>query len=249
MGSEGTCRMDVEIPVIVRTNPDHLLLITQPDHAALSAAIMMRWCRDGLPTHPRREWLLLATREHDAGWTEVDVAPIVDPASGCLLDFVHAPDAVRQEVWPRSIRRLAHSPYAAALVAQHALHVYRDNRSNPAWQPFLARIEDLRTEQLRRAAPLTLDDLVADYFFVRMGDLVSLCFANNWPGPRREGEYSIRVQGPRVMVTPDPFEGDSVPLSLPARRLAARAFASVADAAAALASAPTVTLDAVAAGS
>ena len=51
------------------------------------------------------------------------------------------------------------------------------------------------------------------------------------------------------MVTPDPFGGEAVPLSLPARRLAARAYTSVADAAAALAAAPTVTLDAVAAGS
>jgi len=235
--------------VIVRANPDHLLLITQPDHAALSAAIMTQWCRDGLPAHPRREWLLLATREHDAGWTEVDMAPIVDPASGGLLDFVHAPDEVRQGVWPRSIERLADSPYAAALVAQHALHVYRDNRPNPDWQPFFVRIEQLRAEQLRRAAPLTLDDLLADYFFVRMGDLVSLCFANNWTGPRREGEYAILVEGPRVVVTPDPFGGASVPLALPARRLPARAYTSAADAAAALAAAPTVTLDAVAAGS
>jgi hypothetical protein len=235
--------------VIVRTNPDHLLLITQPDHAALSAAIMTRWRRDGLPAHPRREWLLLATREHDAGWAEVDVAPIVDPASGRLLDFIHAPDAVRQEVWPRSIERLAHSPYAAALVAQHALHVYRDNRSNPEWVAFFLQIEALRAEQLRRAAPLTLDDLVADYFFVRMGDLVSLFFANNWTGPRREGEYSIRLQVPRVIVTPDPFGGETFPLSLPARRLAARTYTSVADAAAALAAAPAFSLDGVAAGS
>jgi hypothetical protein len=235
--------------VIVRTNADHLLLITQPDHAALSAVIMMQWCRDGLPSHPRREALLLATREHDAGWAEVDAAPIVDPASGRLLDFVHAPDAVRQQVWPRSIERLAHSPYAAALVAQHALHVYRDNRPNPAWQPFFAGIEDLRTEYLRRAAPLTLDDLVADYFFVRMGDLVSLFFANNWPGPRQEGDYSIRVKGSRVVVTPDPFGGEAIALALPARRLAAHPYTSSADAATALAAAPTLTLNAVAAGS
>jgi hypothetical protein len=235
--------------LIVRTNPDHLLLITQPDHAALSGAIMTRWRRDGLPAHPRREWVLLATREHDAGWAEVDVAPIVEPGSGRLLDFVHAPDLVRQEVWPRSIERLAHAPYAAALVAQHALHIYRDHRSNPAWQPFFLQIEGLRSTQLRRAAPLTLDDLVADYFFVRMGDLVSLCFANHWTGAQGDGEYSIRVQGPRVIVTPDPFGGEAVPLSLPARRLAARGYTSVADAAAALAAAPAVTLDGVAAGS
>jgi hypothetical protein len=235
--------------LIVRTDSDHLLLITQPDHAALSAAIMARWRRDGLPAHPRREWLLLATREHDAGWAEVDAAPIVDPGSGRLLDFVHAPDAVRQAVWPRGIERLAHTPYAAALVAQHALHVYRDNRPNPAWQPFLARIEDLRAKQLRLIAPLTLDDLATDYFFVRMGDLVSLFFANNWTGPQREGDYSIRVQGRQVTITPDPFDGGTVPLSLPARRLPDRAYLSSADAAAALAAAPTVTLNAVAVGS
>jgi Protein of unknown function (DUF3891) len=235
--------------VIVRINSDHLLLITQPDHAALSAAIMTRWCRDELPRHPRREAVLLATREHDAGWTEVDAAPIVDATSGQLLDFVHAPDAVRQGVWPRSIERLAPSPYAAALVAQHALHVYRDNRPNPAWQAFFAQMEDLRTEHLRQAAPLTVDDLVADYFFVRMGDLISLFFANNWPGPRQEGDYSIRVQGSRVVVTPDPFGGEAITLALPARRLAARPYNSSADAAAALAAAPTLTLHAVAAGS
>ena len=91
--------------MIVRTNPDHLLLITQPDHAALSAVIMARWRGDGLPSHPRREALLLATAEHDAGWAEVDAAPVVDLTSGRLLDFVQAPDAVRQEVWPRSIER------------------------------------------------------------------------------------------------------------------------------------------------
>jgi hypothetical protein len=235
--------------VIVRANADHLLLITQPDHAALSAKIMMRWCRDGLPSHPRREALLLATREHDAGWAEADAAPIVDPSSGRLLDFVHAPDAVRQRVWPRSIEQLAHSPYAAALVAQHALHVYRDNRPNPAWQPFFAQMEALRTEHMRRAAPLTLDVLLADYFFVRMGDLISLFFANNWPGPRQEGDYAIRLQGSRLVVTPDPFGGEIITLALPARRLAARPYTSPADAAAALAAAATLTLHGFAAGS
>jgi hypothetical protein len=210
---------------------------------------MARWRRDGLPSHPRREALLLATAGHDAGWAEVDVAPIVDTSSGSLLDFVHAPDEVRQGVWPRSIEQLAYSPYAAALVAQHALHVYRHNRSKPDWQPFFVQIETLRAEQLRRAAPLTLDDLVTDYFFVGMGDLVSLCFANNWLEPQREGDYSIRVEDARVVVTPDPFDGQAVPFSVPARRLPARAYTSMADAAAALAAAPTIRLDAVAAGS
>lgn len=235
--------------MILRTHQDQRLLVTQPDHAALSGVIMARWTADGFPAHPRRDTILLATREHDAGWAEVDAAPIVDAASGRLLDFVEAPDDVRQGVWPRSVERLSADPYAAALVAQHALHVYRENRSRPAWQPFFDRIEALRSRYLAAASPLTLDDLIRDYFFVRMGDLVSLFAVNNWPGPRVESGYTIRIDGLRVTVSPDPFGGAPVPFTIRGRLMPAGPYAAASDAAAAFRSAPRLALDAVALGS
>lgn len=235
--------------MIVRHHQDQLLLITQPDHAALSAHVMARWTADGLPAHPRRAAILLATREHDAGWADVDEAPLVEDGTGRILDFVRAPNDVRQGVWPRSVERLSAEPYAAALVAQHALHVYRDNRAQPAWADFFAAMEGLRARHLEAAAPATLEDLTQDYFFVRMGDLVSLFFANRWPGPRAEGAYVVRAAETEVTVSPDPFGGRAVPFTLRGRLVPSRGYATAAEARAAFRTAPIVTLDAVAAGS
>jgi hypothetical protein len=230
--------------VIVRPDGEHLLLITQPDHAALAARLMAAWQRDGLPTSPRRDVILLATAEHDNGWREDDAAPIVDRESGRVIDFMHAPDDVRQRIWPRGVARLAASPYAAALVAEHAIEIYRPNRVHPEWTAFFAEMERIRDAQLRRAAPLTLADLARDYFFVRMGDLLSLTFCCGWLEDRRHGEYDIHWTGARLTVHPDPFDGREVDVAVPARR-----FPRDRPVTEAFAGAPVTTLRAVASGS
>lgn len=235
--------------MIVRKQQDQLILITQPEHARLSAELMSWWRRDGFPGHPRRDVILLATREHDGGWAELDEAPLVDERTGRLLDFIQAPDHVRQSVWPRGVERLADDPYAAALVAQHALTIYKDNRPTPAWASFFAQMEDLRAHFLSAAAPLTLDDLARDYLFVCMGDMVSLFFANHWPGPRTEGQYAVRATIDRILIDPDPFEGARLPVSLRGRLLAGGAYSSAAGAKAAFDAAATITLNATASGS
>ena len=117
--------------MIVRVNGSSQLLITQPDHAALAALVMRQWRAGGLLQAPRLSSILLAVEQHDNGWREVDAAPLVDGGTGRVLDFIGAPDEVRRAVWPRGVDRLAATPYAAALVAQHALHIYRRYRDNP----------------------------------------------------------------------------------------------------------------------
>jgi hypothetical protein len=234
------------IAVIIRGSQDHLFLIGQPDHAKLSAAVMAAWQRDPMADE-RRELILLATGEHDNGWREEDAAPLVDPPSGRVLDFVTAPDAVRQRVWPRGIGRLASTPYAAALVAHHALSVYERSRPDPAWQPFFDRIEALRDDMLKQAAPFSIDSLEPDYFFVRMGDLISLIFCNGWQEPQKLGDYELRLDGPRLSIRPDPFNRREVLLSVEARQLPNRPLAA-AEALAAFQSAPVVTVTGVALG-
>lgn len=235
--------------VIVRRQRDQLILITQQEHARLSAELMSRWRRNGFPAHPRRDVILLATREHDGGWADLDEAPLVDERTGRVLDFIQAPDHIRQSVWPRGIERLSAEPYAAALVAQHALNIYRDNRPDPAWAPFFEHMEDLRTRFLAQAPPLTLEDLSRDYFFVCMGDLASLFFANQWPGPRVEGEYTVRSTGDRIQIGPDPFAGAILQMGLTGRRLPPGPYPDITAAKAAFDAAPAITLRATAAGS
>src|SRR3954453_21006754 len=121
--------------MIIQPGGSTQLLITQPDHAALAAAIVRQWTSGEFEESPRRSDILRAIAEHDNGWREVDAAPLVDRATGRILDFIHAPDAVRQGVWPRGVERLAGTPYVAALVAQHAIEIYSGYKDDPGWRP------------------------------------------------------------------------------------------------------------------
>ena len=235
--------------MIIRTTNSSLLLITQPDHAALAGRIMRHWVAGGLAGSPRRTDILAAVERHDNGWIEVDAAPLVDPESGRLLDFIGAADAVKQGVWPRAVEGLQRSPYQAALVAQHAAYVYSRNRSNAAWTPFFEQMEAIRDREIAAAPGATLEQLLRDYTFVRMGDLLSLAFCNEWSEVNADEQgYAICFDGSRVSVTPDPFGGKEVPFEIDARQLPNRPFASAQDAAAAWQSAPIVVLSGVVAG-
>ena len=201
--------------MIVRRAGSTLYLITQPDHAALAGRIMRHW----RPLHnaDRRASILHAIEEHDNGWREADEAPTVDPGTGRIHDFITAPAHVRQGVWPRGIARLADDPWAAALVAQHAMTVYDRYHADPEWQRFFAALAVIR-DQLIMQASLGLDQLTHDYAYVRIGDLISLIFCHQWD-EERYGAWSFRRDRDQVMVTPDPFEGRRIPIAVTARQI------------------------------
>jgi hypothetical protein len=235
--------------MIIRTTDSALLLITQPDHAALAARMMQHWPAGGLPASARRDEILAAVEAHDNGWLEIDAAPMVDPATGRIHDFMTAPDAVKQGVWPRAVHGLRANPYRAALVAHHAVHVYGRNRSNPAWAPFFRQMEALRDAQTAAVPGATFDQLLADYEFVRLGDLLSLTFCNEWRDvDAKEHGYGIDYERSRVTISPDPFGGREVPIEVAARTLSATSFASQAAAQYAFERAPRVLLKGVLCG-
>jgi len=235
--------------MIVRPDIHHLVLITQPDHAALAGRIMEAWRADGLPDHPHRGTVLLATHEHDGGWREPDAAPVADPVSGAPFDFLEAPIAIRQAVWPRGVARLVEAhPYAAALVARHALNVYRRHRDSADWSSFFTTMEHREADALARASGAERAGWPTDYRFLFLGDLVSLVFCNGWTQPFEAEGYRIILTPAGIRVTPDPFGGARVPLVVAARRIPARRYASDADLRDALAAAPALTLEGVAEG-
>ncbi len=235
--------------MIVRPDIHHLLLVTQPDHAALAGRIMEAWRADGLPAHPHRGTILLATHEHDGGWIEPDAAPLADPVSGAPFDFIEAPAEVRRAVWPCGVTRLVETrPYAAALVARHAMNVLRRYRDHADWCDFFRTMERAEADALARASAAERAGWPADYRFLFLGDLVSLVFCNGWTQPFEAEGYRIILTPAGIRVTPDPFGGKRVPLAVAARRIPARRYASDAELRDALAAAPAVTLEGVAEG-
>jgi hypothetical protein len=225
--------------VIVRVAGDRLQLITQPDHARLARRIMERCVP--LAAASRRGAILHAIEEHDNGWREEDAAPHIDSRTGEIADFITSPVRVRQGVWPRGVARLADDPWAAALVAQHAITIYDRNRSDPEWSPFFAEMQGRRDEWLR-AAGLPLDELLSDYVFVRLADLISLTFCAGWTDAERFGGWTVQPSVARVVVTPEAFGGSDVPFEIEATEIPNRPFRSDDDLRVALSTAETRTL-------
>ena len=225
--------------MIIRREGTEYVFITQPDHAALSRHVMDRCV--ALQHHPRAASILLAIGQHDTGWAEPDADPLVNPENGEPLDFIHAPAAVRQGVWPRGVAGLASDPWAAALVAHHAVAVYDRYRGDPEWTSFFGQMESLRDSlisQLNGAAA----DLFADYRFVRLGDLISLVFCTGWTEAQRHGEWTVSRDDNVVSVTPGVFDTQRIPVAIPAKRLPVVSYRTNADLRAALAAAPSATL-------
>ena len=181
-----------------------------------------------LAARPRRDAIVRAIGEHDNGWAEEDAAPIVDPATGNVVDFVSAPRSVRHRVWARGIQRLADDPWAAALVAQHAVTVYDRFRRDAEWASFFAQLEALR-DALLGESRLPFAELLADYAFVRLGDLISLAFCAGWTDQQLFDRWTIQLTGSRVGVTPDLFGGAEIPIEIKARELRRQHFQSDAE--------------------
>lgn len=227
--------------MIVREDGDSFLLITQPDHARLARDIVVAMRTEPALSGASRETVLLATREHDNGWMEVDANPTIDPETGRPCDFIAGPIHVKHELWPRGIRRAAESDLrAGALIAQHAITVYAYRATEPEWQPFFGPITALRDdllEQIGAAHGAARDAFDREYRCVRLGDSFSLQFCNGWTAPQDTFEYTAELRGSSLVISPDPFKGHAVPLRVLARRVPARRYTSDADLRRALANA------------
>ena len=120
------------------------------------------------------------------------------PRAATPYDFISALIEVRQAIWPRAVAELAaEDSYVAALVAQHALTVYRRYQHDPAWRPFFPRMEALRDDLVAASAPPGLTSFLQDYTIVGLGDLFSLIFCNGWPEPYLMEGYRAILTGDR----------------------------------------------------
>jgi hypothetical protein len=147
-------------------------------------------------------------------------------------------------VWPRGVARLAGNPWAAALVAQHAIVIFNRYRSDPAWTQFFVEMETMRRE-LVQASELLLPELLADYWFLGLGDLISLTFCNGWTDVQEFDRWSVRLTGSQVSVWPTLFEGAAIPIAIQVREVRRRVFRSDAELRDELATAPIASIEGV----
>ena len=164
-----------------------------------------------------------------------------NPTDGGVYDFITAPAVVRQRVWPRGIARLADDPWAAALLAQHADTIYDRYRDDPDWSPFFVEVDRLR-QAMVDASGCSMKDLVADYVWVRLGDLMSLSFCAGWSDEQRFDRWRVRHVDSHVTVSPDIFGAGTIPFRIDAREISADPYCCEAELQAAWVEAASVTL-------
>jgi hypothetical protein len=239
--------------MIVRDEGSTFLLITQPDHAQLAEQLVAAIRTEAPLAGAHRRAILLAAREHDNGWIEVDAEPTIDPATGRPSDFVIGPSEVKHELWPRGITRVGRSDArAGALVAEHALTVYSYRRHERGWASFFRTITALRDALLERigaAAGAAREAFDAEYRSVRLGDSFSLQFCSGWAEPHATLDYQASMDGSTLVVTPDPFGGAVIPVRAIGRRIPARRYRNDADLRATLAAATPAVISGQARGS
>ncbi|MEO6214368.1 MAG: DUF3891 family protein [Vicinamibacterales bacterium] len=120
------------------------------------------------------------------------------------------------------------------------------NANDPEWRAFFSEVTAARDGYLRATGSIALSDLLADYRFVRAGDLASLAFCNQWTAVDADGcGYAMRLDGTSLRITPAPFGGRSIEIQIDAREIPNRGFASPVDAQRVVASAPIITLTGV----
>ncbi len=99
------------------------LVIGQPAHAWVSGQLARAWGSERFPAPSPREPVCLAAEQHDVGWTDADLAPLLE--DGRPVPFLAAPRAAHIAIWRDAARRmLAQSRYAALLVSLHGTSLY-----------------------------------------------------------------------------------------------------------------------------
>ena len=207
--------------MIVVTEQDTWLFITQPDHAAFAAELMSLWRAEGVPEHPRRAALLFAVREHDNGWREADAAPRWNPERRQPHDFLTMPREARIEIWERGVSRFAgEHPEAALLITRHARRLHRDRRGQEVWDGLLETLDELELG-LIEATGSTEEEIAADDRLLDRADLLSLAACNGWTDPFERHGVRARLRDGTLGLDPFPLAGATT-FRIPCRRIPVR---------------------------
>jgi hypothetical protein len=82
--------------------------------------------------------------------------------------------------WRRSPYRVRARRLQIRRGAHEVARVYSRYAEHPEWRTFFADVTAARDAHLRAAGADSLEDFLRDYRYVRIGDLASLAFCNNW---------------------------------------------------------------------
>lgn len=250
--------------MLIREVANGYLMISQPAHAWVSAQLASAWGNEQFgELQPRRE-VMLAAEQHDIGWLEWEARPELNAKTGRPQTFMEIPTSAHLDIWtPAGPAALVYGPYVALFVSKHGTGLYQrhdftDDTPEEAHRARTFQVEGAAFEQrLIEAmagtpsyAPWLDDDTIArNSKLISVWDMMSLSLCggsgrnlsiSDVPAGGAATTLNVVPDSANVdlaIVSPWPFEGESLLLTCPARRMT-RTFSSNADLQAAVAQAP-----------
>ncbi len=106
--------------MLVTRRRGRLVLVRQPDHAALAGSLAQHWGNDQFGVPAPREALICAAIHHDDGWLEMDGGPIYNPKARRPAHFTEVPLAESVGPYGRGVESVyARDAHAGALASMH----------------------------------------------------------------------------------------------------------------------------------
>jgi len=256
------CGLCPENVMIRRDDADGWILITQYDHAVLSGRIMERWGNETFSSLDPYEETLFAVREHDCGWMEWDSSPKINPENGYPANFMEMDSSDQTGIWRRSFESHAGAhPYASALVALHFARFNRKLLSRDSADSYAKSLETVINRFIARSLDIDVSKpggvpsgIRTNLRLLQVGDIISLALCHGWekmeitdvPVDYDGGSAKLNLKsadGFNFTLSPYPFSGPLLDLSVEGRRLDGKIYSNDNDLRSALADAPRVTLD------
>jgi hypothetical protein len=246
-----------------------LLLVRQTDHMALSGQLAAAWGNDRFARPVPFGPLVVAAAEHDTGWTRWEDAPTVDPSTKRPYQFYDLPVELHLTLYREGVDAVAaKDAHAGLLVNLHCQGLYNQRfgltpeltmrRLAPEQEATVRRsLAALQAQHRDLGRRVRIDEptLWAQYELLQVYDVLSLYLCML---PLREttlGPVPLGVGGEMmslalrpvgegdVIVSPWPFRERSLTVSVPARLVPQREYASDDDFRQALAAAEGLTLN------
>lgn len=112
--------------MLLAPHPDGHVAIAQPAHGWMCGQLARAWGNERFGAVEPFEEVCLAAEQHDTDWSDWELAPTLDRASGLPHTFETAPFTVHVDLHTAGPRRLqAQSRYAALLVSLHHTSFFR----------------------------------------------------------------------------------------------------------------------------
>jgi hypothetical protein len=138
-----------------------LLVIRQTDHAFLAGFLAREWGNEKFTKPQPNASFCLAVAEHDNGWSEWELEPILDAKTRLPFSFMSIPTATHIALYQKGIERVVKvDHYAGLLASMHASVLY--DRARATMPGFSAKyvkneeshianefVQQLRLQQLR----------------------------------------------------------------------------------------------------